>query len=202
MARTISFDREEILQKAMDIFWQEGYCKCSIASLVEATGLQPGSIYAAFGSKEGLFLATLAYYGQQSRDKLQNCLDTSDTQLGGIQKFIELIGEALLNESENRGCFLVNTVLGLSPGNCAIKQEVTKYLNTMEAMMHAVLDKARDTGELSSRSNPQILAKYLMVSIWGLQVFAKTNPAREAVRGVLDQIFAGLRILSAANNDF
>ena len=193
MARTISFDREEVLQKAMEIFWQHGYCKCSIASLVKATGLQPGSIYAAFGSKEGLFLAALAYYGQQSRDKLQNCLNTSDTQLGGIQKFIELIGEALLDENEHRGCFLVNTVLGLSPGNCAIKQEVTKYLHTLESMMCTALDKARNTGELPANSNPQMLAKYLMVNIWGLQVFAKTNPDKEGIKGVLDQIIAGLR---------
>jgi TetR/AcrR family transcriptional repressor of nem operon len=120
--------------------------------------LQPGSIYAAFGSKEGLFLVTLKYYGQQSKAKLQDCLDTADTYLGGIHKFIDLIGEMLLNESEHRGCFLVNTVLGISSGNCAIKQEVTKYLNTQESMICTALEKALIKGELPAHSNPQILA--------------------------------------------
>jgi len=57
MARPIEFDREEVLQKAIGVFWQKGYSATSIKNLVEATGLQPGSIYAAFGDKRGLFFS-------------------------------------------------------------------------------------------------------------------------------------------------
>ncbi|RUM34849.1 MAG: hypothetical protein DSY50_05800 [Desulfobulbus sp.] len=192
MARTVSFDRKEVLQKAMDVFWQEGYCKCSIASLVKATGLQPGSLYAAFASKEGLFLATLEYYGQQNIQKLQDCLETADSPLAGIKTFFGIIADVLMDEQEQRGCFLVNTVLELSPENGRINKAVKTHFKKMEAVIRRSLDNARKAGELASGKSPEILARYLMVNLWGLQVFAKTHPDREIIGGVIEQILAGL----------
>lgn len=192
MARTVSFDREEVLQKAMDVFWQEGYCKCSIASLVEATGLQPGSIYGAFGSKEGLFLATLEYYGRQSLHKLQGHLDGSDSPLEGIRTFFGVVGNVLMDEEEQRGCFLVNTVLELAPGNSRINQAVKTHFNDMEAILRNSLENACARGECSFPKKPEIMAKYLMVNLWGLQVFAKTHPHKDVIGGVIEQILTAL----------
>ncbi|HHD64034.1 MAG TPA: TetR/AcrR family transcriptional regulator [Desulfobulbaceae bacterium] len=192
MARAVEFDREEVLQKALNIFWQDGYCKCSISRLVHATHLQPGSIYAAFSSKDGLFVATLEYYGRQSVKRLQSCLEKADTPLQGVRKFIETIGEIILSREEQRGCFLVNTVLEFSSGKDAINQEVNKYMKAIESHLLATLMSARDAGELSPDQDPEALAKYLMVNIWGLQVLAKTNPDKKSVRAVLDQILANV----------
>ncbi len=154
---------------------------------------EAGSIYAAFNSKEGLFLATLEYYGQQSIKKLQSCLDLADTPLQGVRKFIEKIGETILNGSEKRGCFLVNTVLELSPGKATVSNDVNKYLQAIESIIHSALVVARDQGELAPEQSPHTLAKYLMVNIWGLQVLAKTNPDNGSVKAVLDQILANLQ---------
>ena len=65
MARPAQYDRDKILDKAMQTFWEHGYCATSMATLVQTTDLKPGSLYAAFESKQGLFLATLpiAYGG-------------------------------------------------------------------------------------------------------------------------------------------
>ena len=59
MARTIEFDRNEVLENAMNTFWKNGYSMTSVPDLVSATKLNPGSIYSSFKSKEGLFLETL-----------------------------------------------------------------------------------------------------------------------------------------------
>lgn len=193
MARTVEFDRDEVLQKAMDVFWQSGYCKCSISSLVDATRLQPGSIYAAFQSKEGLFLAALEYYGQQSIKKLQSCLDRADTPLQGVRRFIEKIGETIVDGADKRGCFLVNTVLELSPEKMTVSTDVNKYLAAIESLIHSALVAAHEQGELAKDQDPEALAKYLMVTIWGLQVLAKTSPENENVNAVLAQILTSLR---------
>ena len=66
MARPAQYDRDKILDKAMQTFWEHGYHATSISDLVEATRLQPGSLYAAFESKRGLFLAALDHYAGQS----------------------------------------------------------------------------------------------------------------------------------------
>ena len=75
MARPIEYDRDKVLDKAMQTFWEQGYCATSMSTLVETTDLKPGSLYAAFESKEGLFLATLDRYGARSAEKLRAHLD-------------------------------------------------------------------------------------------------------------------------------
>ncbi|KAG1663443.1 Sulfate adenylyltransferase subunit 2 [Nymphon striatum] len=70
MARTVEFDRNEVLENAMNTFWQNGYSMTSIPNLVKSTKLNPGSIYAAFKSKEGLFLETLEFYGKRSSEAI------------------------------------------------------------------------------------------------------------------------------------
>ena len=192
MARTAEFDRQEVLQRALDIFWQEGYCKCSVARLVEATGLKPGSLYAAFGSKEGLFLAALEFYGRQSVRRLQACLDSADSPLQGIRTFIDQIGERVLNREQQRGCFLVNSVLEFSPGREAVNRVVETFFSTIESLFVSALKKSAEAGELPPDQNPAALAKYLLVNIWGLQVLARTNPDEETVQAVLERIIAGL----------
>ena len=190
MSRTAEFDLNEVLQKAMEVFWMEGYCKSSMSSLVAATRLQPGSIYAAFNSKEGLFLAALKYYGQHSIERLRECLDRAETPLQGIRTFIEMVGERILNHEQQPGCFLVNTVLELSAEETVIKKEVNKHLNTIESQLLSALTAAQKTGELPQDKNPKALAKHLMINIWGLQVLAKKEPEADSVKAVLAQIVA------------
>ncbi|MCD6293521.1 MAG: TetR/AcrR family transcriptional regulator [Deltaproteobacteria bacterium] len=192
MARKAEFNRQEVLQKAMDVFWQDGYCKSSISGLVAATHLQPGSLYAAFNSKEGLFLATLENYSRQSIKKLQDCLDQADTPLEGVKTFIKKIGEDILSSKRQRGCFLVNTVLEIAPGKTLINQEVNKHLKAIESHLLSALVSAHKAGELSSKKKPEVLTKYLMVNIWGLRVLAKTNPDNKSVRAILAQILTCL----------
>ena len=62
MAGVKQFDREEVLDCAMRVFWERGYEATSIQDLVEATGLSRGSLYATFSDKKLLFLAVLARY--------------------------------------------------------------------------------------------------------------------------------------------
>lgn len=193
MARTAEFDREEVLQRAMELFWQKGYCKCSMSCLVEATRLKPGSIYAAFRSKEGLFLEALEYYGSQSVQKLDTCLKKAGTPLGGIRLFLEMIGNSIEKGERQHGCFLVNTILEYPPENNTVTREVSRYLGAIESRIHGALVSAMNEGELPEDSNPDILSKFIMVNIWGLQVLAKTNPDKETVRAVLGQILVNLQ---------
>src|SRR5271170_4685314 len=64
MAGVKQFDSEEVLERAMVVFWRNGYQATSIQDLVEATGVNRGSLYATFGDKRGLFLAVLDHYAE------------------------------------------------------------------------------------------------------------------------------------------
>src|SRR5689334_15783229 len=72
--RPRAFCTDEAIAKAMPIFWRKGYEGTSIADLTEAIGINPPSLYAAFGSKEGLFRAVLDRYEQERKDDLDKIL--------------------------------------------------------------------------------------------------------------------------------
>jgi len=191
MARTIEFDRNDVLEKAMNTFWQNGYSMTSIPNLVESTKLNPGSIYSAFKSKEGLFLETLEFYGQRSVAQLKHYLDESDSPLAAIESFLNgIVGKCKSNDK--RGCLIVNTMLEMSSHNKEVQSKANTQLQAVEDELVKALQQAQEMGEISENRNPEDLAKFLMVSIWGLRVLAKTNPDAKSADIVLQQILFSL----------
>ncbi|MFC1749530.1 TetR/AcrR family transcriptional regulator [Pseudomonadota bacterium] len=192
MARTSEFDREEVLTNAMKTFWEVGYNKTSIPQLTKATHLQPGSIYAAFKSKEGLFQATLEHYSQRGLKKIHTLITQAPTPLQGIKCFLESIVEEMANDQLPPGCFLVNSLLELAPQNKAVQAQISTHLATVESELFSALKAAHVSGELAPEKAPVALAKFLMLNIWGLRVMAKTNPDKESLKAVLAQLLLSL----------
>jgi len=188
MARPAQFEREEVLEKAMQAFWHHGYCATSMADLVEATKLKPGSLYAAFQSKEDLFLATLDYYGQQSAARIEQALAGADSPLEGIRRYFRHLAREAADPKTRRSCFLVNTVLELARQNKAVQKRVNRHLGAIEALFRRALEAAQAKGELSRDKDPKALAAFLMSNIWGLRVLGGTAPAPERTRAVVNQL--------------
>jgi TetR/AcrR family transcriptional repressor of nem operon len=192
MARPAQFEREAVLDKAMQAFWDHGYCATSMAHLVAATGLKPGSLYGAFHSKQGLFLAALDHYGERGAARLRQALADADSPLQGIRGFFRRLAEDIADPQARRSCLLVNTVLELSRQDEIVQQRVNQHLGAMEGLMRQALEEARTNGELAADKDPAALAAFLMTGIWGLRVLAGTDPAPERVEVVVEQLLAPL----------
>lgn len=192
MARTSEFDRETVLTAAMKIFWEVGYNKTSIPQLTQATHLQPGSIYAAFKSKEGLFQATLEHYSQMGLRKIHALITQGDTPLQGVKIFLESIVSDMGKNKTPSGCFLVNSLLELAPQNKVVQKQVTKHLEDVEKELLTALKQAQSSGELANDKDPTAVAKFLMLNIWGLRVMAKINPSKKSLKMVLEQMYLSL----------
>lgn len=190
MARPAEFEREEVLEKAMQAFWDQGYGATSLAHLVEVTDLHPGSLYAAFDSKEGLFLAALDHYGQRSAERMERALAEADSPLEGIRSYFRQLAEDAANPRAKRSCLLVNSVLELGRHNKTVQQRVTRHLDTLEALFRGALEDAQAKGELSAEKDPAALAAFLMSNIWGLRVLGGTAPAPERTQAVVRQVLA------------
>jgi TetR/AcrR family transcriptional regulator, transcriptional repressor for nem operon len=188
MARPAQFKREVVLQKAMETFWNQGFYATSMADLVSATNLKPGSLYAAFESKEDLFNAALDYYGQLSVSKVETFLAESDSPLQGIRAYFRQLADEAANPKSKHSCFLVNTVLELSHHNKAVQKRVNGYLKAIEALFRGALKNAQTNGELSSDKDPDTLAAFLMSNIWGMRVLSGTTPTQAQARSVVKQI--------------
>jgi TetR/AcrR family transcriptional repressor of nem operon len=192
MARPIQFDRNDVLGKAMQAFRDQGYNATSMSDLVDVTDLGPGSIYAAFDSKEGLFLAALDHYAEHSMAKIARTLTEADSPLEGIRSYFRKLGRKAAGEHANRSCLLTNTVLEMARQNEIVQKRVNRHLGSIEALFRQALESAQTNGELSPDKDPKALAAFLMTSIWGLRVLGGTNPAPARIRSVINQLLTML----------
>jgi TetR/AcrR family transcriptional repressor of nem operon len=188
MARPIQFNRDEVLDRAMQAFWDQGYCATSMSSLVQTTQLNPGSIYAAFKSKEGLFLAALDRYGEQSLARISAVMASATTPLQGIRDYLRQLAVASADPEHAHGCFLVNTVLELAHRDDRVRQHVNRHFNAIEARLREALTEARRSGELGAGKDPEALAACLMAGIWGMRVLAGTGPDADRTSTVIEQL--------------
>ena len=185
MARPAGFDRDEVLGKATATFWEHGYHATSITDLVEATRLQPGSLYAAFESKQGLFLAALDHYARQSKQRLRLVLAAAHDPLSGIREFFGQLVSA--GGVPGRGCLLVNTVLEVGRHDPVVQARVKAHLAEIEGELRSALQQARTQRQLGADKSPEALARFLMTTIWGLRVLNGIDADPQQARLVVDQ---------------
>ncbi len=114
--RPRAFDRDTALQRAMDVFWVRGYEGASLAALTEAMEIRPPSLYAAFGSKEGLFREALAHYlGQHGRYR-RDVLDGAPSAREGVAELLRETVARFCSDEFPRGCLVVLAALTGTPG--------------------------------------------------------------------------------------
>lgn len=192
MARPVSFDREQVLERATAVFWERGFCETSMSQLVDATRLQPGSLYAAFRSKEGLFLEALDHYAERSREQMRASIEAAEDPLQGIRDvFTGLpVGSGM---EARRGCLLVNSVLEAGRLNPAVQARVKSHLAKVEAIFRNALERAQANGALAPGKSPAKAAKFLMTTLWGLRVLGGTGASRQSARDVIDEALGALR---------
>ncbi len=173
----IQFDRQDVLEKATSLFWREGYSATSMQALFEVTGLKPGSVYLAFGNKEGLFKESIDFYGKRSVDYLQAKLSNDDSIEQGIcELLLSLVDES--TQTDYCSCFLLKSQLELD-NQTSLKQHIADYLLTIENVYSNRL--ATIYGEEEAKQK----AASIMVHIFGIRVYGYHTNSKEQILGSL-----------------
>lgn len=173
MAGVKQFDRGEVLDRAMSLFWRRGYEATSIHDLVSATGINRGSIYATFGDKEGLFLAVLDHYGERIAKPLMAELDDPDPHRA-IERMFDSIIRRTSDPRFPRGCLNTNTSLGCLSTGDEITRKIAEGFGRQESALYRVLRRAQAEGLLRSAVEARALARFFMAVAQGLNVINKT----------------------------
>src|SRR5690242_14786829 len=106
MARPREFELEAAEQGLLDAFWLHGFTRTSIAHLSKATGLLPGSLYAAFGSKEKMFSIAAQRYVQD----LRAALSGGAPGVEGLRHVLDTVVRLTVKDPQRRGCLLINAI--------------------------------------------------------------------------------------------
>lgn len=139
------FIRSEVVEAATELFWRKGYNCSSMQDVFRATGLQPGSLYNAFGNKEGLFEEAIRFYGARRSEVFKDYFATFPNKLEAVTHLLLDYVNKTQSNTYN-GCFLVKSVLELkSMSNHRLLDVVNDQLDALESItvdaLKAVYDK-------------------------------------------------------------
>ena len=181
------FDRDEVLDKAMQLFWGRGYEATSMQDLVDRTGINRGSLYATFGDKHALFLAALRMYDDKMRRQLLADLEARHGPLEAIRHLFLAFIEQAQERGGNRGCFLTNSALELSAHDPQVRRIVARAQEQIEAFFARMIEKGRALKRIPPRVIPAETAGGLLASLIGLVVLLRSRPEPALLRTVADE---------------
>jgi AcrR family transcriptional regulator len=168
----------------MTVFWQKGYEGASLSDLTQAMDINPPSLYAAFGNKEGLFRAVLERYDARRKDLMDNVIAAPDAKTAA-QLFLEGVAEFSANTNGRNppGCLLVQS--GLSCSDQDIPDVLAQHRAEKEKALRERFERDRKDGNLPKSANPAVLASYLVAMANGMCVQASAGASSKDLMAVV-----------------
>ena len=183
MSRPRTFDLEHATDQALHVFWAKGYEGTTLGDLTSAMGIARPSLYAAFGSKEGLFRAALERYVTVHGADVGLALG-AETGRETVVRLLRFYADAVGRPGLPAGCLLVQGALVCGDESEAIRHALRERRQGTEAALAARLERARREGEPLPAGRPADLARYVWTLCHGLSVQAADGATRDQLRRV------------------
>jgi TetR/AcrR family transcriptional repressor of nem operon len=185
MARPRSFDPDEALDAARDVFWQKGFQGTSLDDITAATGLAKPSLYAAFGDKNALFLKVLDRYHARIVANAERILNERPSARDAIERWLKGFVPFCSGIKGSRGCLSVNTGADGVSDQKEIRKRIERFNRKLEELLRNRLHA--DRAQFLESFDPDAAAHTIMAIYLGLMVLAKEAPDAARVRATLDQ---------------
>lgn len=186
MARPKSFDIDDALERAVNLFWRKGYEATSMRDLESDLGVGRQSLYDTFGDKHALFLKALQRYSQDS-ESMRAGLSKSDAGLAEIQAWFDALVPFATPNGPRPACLIINTVAELGDHDeeaSAICRENRKRLTQK---LRSALKNAASRGEIPEPASFSGAADFLLAQTYGIVLLAKNGTSRSRLRAVVTQ---------------
>lgn len=168
MARPRSFEEEEVLAAATEAFRAHGYESTSMVDLVEATGLQKGSLYQAFGDKHALFVRVLRRYLDGSYGQGCQLLAPGDDPRDGVERWLRAaLAPGGSTAGRQAGCLGVNTLVELAPHDDEVKEVLSRHFERLTARLAGAIEAGQRAGRFREDRPAGELAELLLTLVVG-----------------------------------
>lgn len=193
MARPREFDEERVLNAVMETFWRHGFEGTSAQSLVDATGLGRGSLYAAYANKDGLFEQALMRYHNQARAHVDQ-LRQEGSPIDRLRDLMQGIVDADMQMSEKRGCLATNSAIEMADRDPRVADLVRQSFSILTRGIEETIRRGQAAGNIKSKLDAETLALFVFNSVQGLRVLCKITRAedRAKLNAIIDQTLAVL----------
>jgi len=177
--RPRSFDRDQALQKAMEVFWAKGFEGTSVADLTDAMGINPPSLYAAFGDKETLFLEAIERYQARRGESCPYCEEP--TARGAVEKLLLYMAEELTSTDHPRGCLLQTAAATATGSSAKLQAALTAKRMAARAMLRQRIERGVKEGDVPAGTDPVSLADFYGTIIAGMSQAARDGATRKSL---------------------
>jgi AcrR family transcriptional regulator len=172
MPRKPNYDRDDLIERARDLFWKRGWAGTSLKDLEAVLQMKPGSFYAAFGSKDSLFALAMEKYASDGRARLR-ALAEEQGPLKALQQFPAMVVE---NEAAPaKACMLSKTLLELQAHDHPLANDANQHLLKMETQFANLFRQAQSAGDIDRSHDPEVLARRYQSDLLGLRVSAERD---------------------------
>ncbi|MGH0029555.1 MAG: TetR/AcrR family transcriptional regulator [Myxococcota bacterium] len=187
--RPRSFDKRDALERAMRLFWRQGYEKTALSELLDEMGISRQSLYDTFGNKRSLFVQSIEYYRDEHLAQALGLLAREGSPIGNVRAAVRFFERLALGE---QGCLVANAMVEVAPHDEEIAELLSETLGLLQTSIRLALERAQRSGELSQGKSPLQLSRALTSAVLGLAVTGKLRPGRSALRDVHDGTLAML----------
>lgn len=173
MARTKAFDQSAVLEKALHIFWRDGYDATSMDSLVKGLGISRSSIYDTFGDKRALFLKALEAYRQRSSEVVIDILKNHQQPKIAFREILENSMEVTACDKERKGCFIANSAVEMASYDEETRAIAVENKARVITAFTDAISRGQLAGDISKKFTATQLAEFIYATYNGLQVVGK-----------------------------
>jgi AcrR family transcriptional regulator len=175
MARSKQYNEQEVIEKAMSLFWRNGYENTSVRMLEKEMGINQFSIYASFGNKQGVFLESLKCY----KSKVNSMFEKLKNASNGVNDIKEFFYDSIkipVEQGNQKGCLLTNTYNEFAEAeDQIINVQMTEF---MEGIKQLFIEKLR-TDQSKDEETVLKQANYLLLAKHGLAAASRVNSKQE-----------------------
>jgi AcrR family transcriptional regulator len=176
--RPRGYDPAVALARAAEVFWKAGYAGTSLDDLVDATGMNRPSLYAAFGDKRDLYLKTLEHYRDTSRELARFALADNPTLRVFLKRFYDKALELYLEDGP-RGCYSIGTAATVAAVDDGVRAFLADSMRTTDGFLKHQIEKAKARGEIARDADPAALAYLATATLHTLAIRSRAGLPRK-----------------------
>lgn len=181
VVRPIQYNKTEVLERAMQLFWTKGYRAVSVQDIMEATGFNRHSLYAQFGSKDGLYRAILELYTERFEQRANKSINPEKDGINGLIKLFVL---RLQPDLDGRGCLVSNTFIEKEYVSEECLEAARRYTEKQRFIVRQCLEYGRTKGQINAEKDLDAATDYIVTMLQGLGVMSRSG----LIQGLMDTI--------------
>jgi AcrR family transcriptional regulator len=182
--RPRSFDREQALEQAMEVFWAKGFEGTSIADLTQAMGINPPSLYAAFGDKEKLFLQAVERYTSRRGEDCPYCKEV--TARGAVEKLLLYMADELTSEGHPPGCMMMMAAATSASASQQMQAILAQKRAGSRTMLKTRIERGIKEGDVPRETNAAELADFYSTVMSGMALLARDGATRKSLHATVE----------------